>query len=106
MSRPPRGQEQHTNKLCVGSAGLGKLDTSLKRHTALLVRLRSSLHTPAALPGILKDVAGLMLEKYIEEAVGAVIEGLGKCKSGPEIVGAVDVSSHLVSSRPGAHPPR
>jgi hypothetical protein len=45
-----------------------------------------------------------MLEKYIEEAVGAVIEGLGKCKSGPEIIGAVDVSSHLLVPRPGAEP--
>lgn len=71
--------------------GLGKLDTSLKRHTALLTKLRSSLHTPAAVPGILKDVVSLSLEKYIEEAVGAVVEGLIKCKSGPEITGAVEV---------------
>jgi regulator of nonsense transcripts 2 len=72
--------------------GLGKLDTSLKRHTALLTKLRSSLHTPAAVPGILKDIAGLSLEKYVEEAVGAVFEGLGKCKTGPETLGAIDVS--------------
>ncbi|KAI5477244.1 regulator of nonsense transcripts 2 [Pseudohyphozyma bogoriensis] len=75
--------------------GLGKLDTSLKRHTALLTKLRSSLHTPATVPGILKDVQGLALEKYIEEAVGAVVEGVGKCKNGTEVAGAVEVISAL-----------
>jgi len=76
----------------IHSDGLGKLDTSLKRHTALLVKLRSSLNTAAQIPAILKDIAGLSLEKYVEEAVGAVVEGLGKCKTGPEAVGAVEVS--------------
>ncbi|GAA5999470.1 hypothetical protein JCM5350_005782 [Sporobolomyces pararoseus] len=73
--------------------GLGKLDTSLKRHTALLVKLRSSLNTAAQIPAILKDIAGLSLEKYVEEAVGAIVEGLGKCKTGPETTGAVEVVS-------------
>jgi len=77
----------------IHSDGPGKLDTSLKRHTALLVKLRSSLNTAAQIPAILKDIAGLSLEKYVEEAVGAVVEGLGKCKTGPEAVGAVEVSS-------------
>ncbi|GAA6012801.1 hypothetical protein JCM11491_002566 [Sporobolomyces phaffii] len=73
--------------------GLGKLDTSLKRHTALLVKLRSSLNTTAQIPAILKEIAGLSLEKYVEEAVGAVVEGLAKCKTGPEAAGAVEVVS-------------
>ena len=68
-----------------------KLDTSLKRHTSLLTRFRSSLHTPTALAGILKDIDALSLEKYVDEAVGGVEEGLIKCKSGAEISGAVDV---------------
>lgn len=71
--------------------GLGKLDTSLKRHTALLTRLRSSLHAKESVPGILKDINGLSLEKYVEEAVGATVEGLSKCKTGPETQGAVEV---------------
>lgn len=71
--------------------GLGKLDTSLKRHTALLVKLRSSLNTSAAIPGLLKEIAQLSLEKYVEEAVGAVVEGLGKCKTAAETAGAVEV---------------
>lgn len=71
--------------------GLGKLDTSLKRHTALLTRLRSSLHAKESVPGILKDISSLSLEKYVEEAVGATVEGLAKCKTGPETQGAVEV---------------
>ncbi|GAA5988927.1 hypothetical protein JCM11641_002917 [Rhodosporidiobolus odoratus] len=75
--------------------GLGKLDTSLKRHTALLVKFRSSLHTAASIPGILKEISQLSLEKYVEEAVGALVEGLAKCKTGPETAGAVEVVSAM-----------
>ncbi|PRQ75790.1 Armadillo-type fold [Rhodotorula toruloides] len=71
--------------------GLGKLDTSLKRHTALLVKFRSSLNTAAAIPGLLKEISQLSLEKYVEEAVGAVVDGLGKCKTAAETAGAVEV---------------
>lgn len=46
---------------------------------------------------MLKDVLGLSLEKYVEEAVGAVIEGLAKCKSGPEVACAVQVSFPFIS---------
>jgi hypothetical protein len=74
-----------------------KLDTSLKRHTSLLTRLRTSLHTTVAATGLLKDIDALSLEKYVEEAVSAVVEGLGKCKLGPEVVGAVDVRSRSLS---------
>lgn len=76
---------------CTTSASLGKLDSSLKRHQTLLTRLRSSLHTPANIPGILSDIKTLALEKYIEEAVGATLEGLGRCKTGAEVQGAVEV---------------
>ncbi|GAA5985262.1 hypothetical protein JCM10908_002591 [Rhodotorula pacifica] len=71
--------------------GLGKLDTSLKRHTALLVKLRSSLNQQAAVPALLKEISQLALEKYVEEAVGAVVEGLGKCKTAAEVAGGVEV---------------
>lgn len=100
-SRHPDQAAQRSSTDRLGhTEGLGKLDTSLKRHTALLTRLRSSLHTPASVPAILKDVAGLALEKYVEEAVGAVLEGLAKCKSGPEISGAVEVRLPSVLTPP------
>ena len=81
------------------SAALGKLDTSLKRHSSLLARFRTTLHIQSSLAGLLKDILALSLEKYIEEAVGAVIEGLAKCKSGPEVAGAVQVSFPLSPSQ-------
>ncbi|GAA5823590.1 hypothetical protein JCM3770_003517 [Rhodotorula araucariae] len=74
---------------------LGKLDTSLKRHTALLVKLRSSLNASVAIPGLLKEISQLNLEKYVEEAVGASVEGLGKCKTAAETAGAVEVVSAM-----------
>lgn len=46
---------------------------------------------------MLKDILALSLEKYVEEAVGAIIEGLAKCKSGPEVAGAVQVSFPFIS---------
>lgn len=79
--------------------GLGKLDTSLKRHTALLVKLRSSLNQQAAIPALLKEISQLALEKYVEEAVGAVVEGLGKCKTAAEVNGAIEVCTLLRSRR-------
>ncbi|GAA5918328.1 hypothetical protein JCM6882_008215 [Rhodosporidiobolus microsporus] len=85
--------------------GLGKLDTSLKRHTALLVKFRSSLNTAASIPGIVKEVQQLALEKYVEEAVGAVVEGLGKCKTGPETAGAVEVVSAMHNRFPDLFTP-
>ncbi|GAA5821683.1 hypothetical protein JCM11251_000968 [Rhodosporidiobolus azoricus] len=85
--------------------GLGKLDTSLKRHTALLVKFRSSLNTAASIPGIVKEIQQLALEKYVEEAVGAVVEGLGKCKTGPETAGAVEVVSAMHNRFPDLFTP-
>lgn len=82
----------------VPAEGLGKkLDTSLKRHTALLVKLRSSLNQHAAVPALLNDISQLALEKYVEEAVGAVVEGLAKCKTAAEVAGAVEVRTGLVA---------
>lgn len=78
--------------LMFGTDGLGKLDTSLKRHTALLVKFRSSLNQQAAVPALLKEISQLALEKYVEEAVGAIVDGLAKCKTAAEVAGAVEVS--------------
>ncbi|SCZ95077.1 BZ3500_MvSof-1268-A1-R1_Chr11-3g03587 [Microbotryum saponariae] len=72
-----------------------RLDTSLKRHTTLLTRLRSSIHTTATVPAILNEIGALSLDKYVEEAVGATFEGLAKCKTGPETWAAIEVVSAL-----------
>lgn len=70
---------------------LGSLDASLKRNSAYIKRLRTSLHAPDAVPFLLKEVKSLSLEKYTSELVSAAAEGLTKCKSGQEIYAAVDV---------------
>lgn len=40
----------------------------------------------------------LTLEKYVEEAVGAVMEGVAKCKTGAEVQGAVEVRAGLLKA--------
>ena len=40
---------------------------------------------------ILKDIASLSLEKYVEELAGAAMEGLGRCKTEKDVWSAVEV---------------
>lgn len=68
----------------------GQLDSSLKKHTTLLNRLKSALLVGPA-DTIIKEIDGLVLTKYLEETVAAVIEGASKGRGDPEV--AVDVSS-------------
>ena len=72
-------------------AASGRLDSSLKRNTAFVKRLRSSLHSADALAGLLKDVKEVSLEKYTGELVSAAVEGLSRCKTGQDINIAVEV---------------
>ena len=44
---------------------------------------------------IMKDIDTLSLEKYIDELSGAVMEGLGRCKSEKDVWGAVEVGDFL-----------
>ena len=39
----------------------------------------------------MKDIESLSLEKYIDEMSGAVVEGLGRCKTEKDIWSAVEV---------------
>jgi regulator of nonsense transcripts 2 len=71
----------------------GPLDSSLKKHTTLLNKLRSALLTtpPATL---IKEIDGLTLGKYMEEIAVAVVEGIGASKGGKvDIDGAEEVRS-------------
>lgn len=40
----------------------------------------------------LKDIEGLVIEKYVEEVAAAVVEGIGRCKTEKDIWSAVEVS--------------
>lgn len=70
---------------------LGSLDASLKRNTAYIKRLRTSLHASDSVAVLTKEVRQLSLDKYISELISAAAEGVTRCKSGTEIAGAVDV---------------
>lgn len=70
----------------------GQLDSSLKKHTTLLNRLKSALLVGPA-DTIIKEIDGLVLTKYLEETVAAVIEGASKGRGDAEV--AVDVSFHF-----------
>ncbi|KIJ40979.1 hypothetical protein M422DRAFT_209705 [Sphaerobolus stellatus SS14] len=70
------------------------LDSSLKRHTALIKRIRQSIGSDNR-DQILKDVDSLTLEKYIEEIASAVVEGVGRCKTEKDVWSATEVISAL-----------
>lgn len=73
----------------------GPQDTSLKRHTAFIKRLRTALNAADAVQTLTKEVGALSLEKYLEEIVGAAAEGVTKCKTANEAFGAVELVSAL-----------
>jgi regulator of nonsense transcripts 2 len=70
------------------------LDSSLKKHTTLLNRLRSALLTTSA-ETFLKELDGLTLTKYTEEIRTAVLEGISgtAAKGKADVEGAVEVGS-------------
>lgn len=68
-----------------------RLDSSLKRHTALIKRMRQSIGHDNR-DQVLKDIDALTLEKYIEEIAGAAVEGVGRCKTERDVWSAVEVS--------------
>ena len=66
------------------------MDSSLKRHTALIKRIRQSIGHDNR-DQILKDIETLALEKYIEEIAGAVPEGIVRCKLERDVWSAAEV---------------
>lgn len=40
---------------------------------------------------VLKDIESLSLEKYVDEISGAVVEGIGRCKTEKDVWSAVEV---------------
>ena len=76
------------------------LDPSLKRNTAYIKRLRTSLHSAESVPILIKESTLLSLEKYTSELVAAALEGLSRAKVGSEIWGVVEVLSALHSRFP------
>jgi hypothetical protein len=76
------------------------LESSLKRHTALIKRIRQSIGLDNR-EQILKDIESLTLEKYIEEIAGAVPEGIVRCKLEKDVWSATEV--RYLGGQKGTH---
>lgn len=79
-------------------------DSSLKRHTAFIKRMRQSVAADNR-EQLLKDMESLSLEKYIDEIVSAVIEGISRCKTDRDVWAAVEVISSLYQRFPATFTP-
>lgn len=71
------------------------LDSSLKRHTALIRRAKLSIGQENR-DQILKDLETLTLEKYVEEIASSLLEGLGRCKTDKDVWAATEVCYYFV----------
>ena len=78
------------------------LDSSLKRHTALIKRMRQSLATDNR-EQIEKDLHTLSLERYVDEIAQATSEGISKCKTEKDVWSAVEVSIHFHDTKATAN---
>ena len=71
------------------------MDSSLKRHTALIKRMRQSIGFENR-EQILKDIESLSLEKYVDEIIGAAAEGILRCKTEKDVWSAVEVRTSVL----------
>ncbi|KIJ67888.1 hypothetical protein HYDPIDRAFT_147949 [Hydnomerulius pinastri MD-312] len=81
-----------------------RLDSSLKRHTALIKRMRLSIGVDNR-DQIIKDIDSLSLEKYIDEIAGAALEGIVRCKTEKDVWAAVEVICTLHRRFPASFTP-
>ncbi|KAL4876589.1 armadillo-type protein [Aspergillus karnatakaensis] len=70
------------------------LDSSLKKNTAFIKRLRTGINA-AAQQALLTDIRTLSLHKYLSEIISACFEGLCKLKSPGEVSAGVEITSAL-----------
>ncbi|KHJ34062.1 putative mif4g domain-containing protein [Erysiphe necator] len=70
------------------------LDSSLKKNTAFIKRLRTAI-SPATLSIFLHEIRTLILHKYLSEIISACYEGLCKLKSPGEIEAGIEIVSAL-----------
>ncbi|KAF8322150.1 transcription factor [Clavulina sp. PMI_390] len=102
--RERRRQLRNLNATAHLSNSAGALDSSLKRHTALIKRMRQSMGLENR-DQLIRDIEGLALEKYLEEIVSASAEGCLRCKSEKDSWAAVEVISTLHRRFPGSYTP-
>jgi regulator of nonsense transcripts 2 len=72
----------------------GSLDSSMKKNTAFIKRLRTAVNASAQAQ-FLQEVRALSLHKYLSEIISACYEGLCKLKTPGEIATGVEIVSAL-----------
>ncbi|KAF2402004.1 ARM repeat-containing protein [Trichodelitschia bisporula] len=70
------------------------LDSNLKKNTAFIKRLRTSINQPG-LNTFIQETRSLSLRKYVSEIVSACYEGLCKLKAPADIAAGVEIVSAL-----------
>lgn len=70
------------------------LDSSLKKNTSFIKRLRTTIN-PATLATFLLEIRTLSLHKYLSEIISACYEGLCRLKTSDEIEAGVEIVSAL-----------
>ncbi|CAJ2512190.1 Uu.00g052050.m01.CDS01 [Anthostomella pinea] len=90
MSLNQRAWNGEPDVFPVGSS----LDSSLKKNTAFIKRLRTAV-TSATRDTFLQEIRTLSLTKYLSEIISACYEGLCKLKTQGEIDAAVEIVSAL-----------
>lgn len=68
----------------------GSLDSSMKKNTGFIKRVRQGLGVDAKAQ-LIKEAATLNLDKYVDELVQAVPEGLSKCIAPKDCIAAAEV---------------
>ncbi|KAL5614330.1 uncharacterized protein BROUX77_000167 [Berkeleyomyces rouxiae] len=96
-------EKRHTLRLLNSRAWNGEqdvfpvsasLDSSLKKNTAFIKRLRTTI-SAATLPTFLQEIRTLSLHKYLAEIVSACYEGLCKLKNPGDVEAGVEITSAL-----------
>ncbi|KAH7371089.1 armadillo-type protein [Pyrenochaeta sp. MPI-SDFR-AT-0127] len=72
----------------------GSLDSSMKKNTAFIKRLRTAVNAPSQ-SQFLQEVRTLSLHKYLSEIISACYEGLCKLKTPGDIAAGVEIVSAL-----------
>ena len=70
------------------------LDSSLKKNTAFIKRLRTAI-TATGSATFLQEISSLSLHKYLSEVISASYEGLCRLKTPGEIAAGVEITSAL-----------
>ncbi|ODQ64410.1 ARM repeat-containing protein [Nadsonia fulvescens var. elongata DSM 6958] len=68
------------------------LDSSLKKNTAFIRRLRTSLNADSQ-KTLLNEIKTLSIEKYLSEVINASVEGIQKCNKTSDVYAATEVIS-------------